>query len=86
MTLEQLKLENINMKNKLTETKNELEFYKSIFKSNRNSAIFNLRIKTINGNKIWIDKVLDNPNRDLLLSLDRDDEIDEWLRPIKCER
>tara|TARA_Y100001936_G_scaffold225920_1_gene244829 strand:- start:418 stop:684 length:267 start_codon:yes stop_codon:yes gene_type:complete len=66
--------------------KGELEFYKSIFKSHNNSAIFNLRIKKIKGKRIWVDKVLDRCNLELLKSLDTDDEVNEWLKPIKCER
>ena len=68
------------------DTQIELDFYKEIFKRRYNSAVFNLRIKKIDGQKIWIDKVLDRSNRELLLSLDRDDEVTEWLKPIKCER
>tara|TARA_Y100000287_G_C14098136_1_gene293796 strand:+ start:177 stop:470 length:294 start_codon:yes stop_codon:yes gene_type:complete len=74
------------LKLKNQENENELEFYKQIFKRRYNSAIFNLRIKTINGKKIWIDKVLDRSNRELLLSLDKDDEVIEWLTPCRCER
>ena len=72
--------------NELNELKDELEFYKSIFSTHNNSAVFNLRIKTKNGKRIWVDKVLDNPNITFLKSLDQDDEIREWLKPIKCER
>jgi len=81
----------INAKNdflklEVDDVRSELEFYKKIFSLHQNSAIFNLRIKKINGKKIWIDKVLDRPNIQLLNSLDRDDEIEEWLKPIRCER
>ena len=68
------------------ELKEELEFYKSIFKTHRNSAIFNLRIKTIDGKKIWIDKILERCNRKLILSLDQDNETKEWLEYVRCER
>ena len=64
----------------------ELEFYKSIFKTHSNSAIFNLRIKTINGKRVWVDKVNIYSNYELLNSLDKDDEVKEWLKPIPCER
>ena len=66
--------------------KEELEFYKSIFKTHGNSAVFNLRIKTKNHKKIWIDKVRDRCERNFILSLDQDDETREWLQPVKCER
>ena len=75
-----------NFENQIEELNKELEFYKSVFKTHSNSAVFNLRIKTINGKKIWIDKVLDRSNRELLLSLDKDDEVIEWLTPCRCER
>jgi len=62
----------------------ELEFYKSIFKRNTNSAIFNLSIKTINGKRIWYDRVMDR--MDLLYHLDEDEDIIEWKKPVRCER
>ena len=64
--------------------KEELEFYKSIFKTHGNSAVFNLRIKTLNNKKIWVDKV--RSDYYFILSLDQDDETEEWLKPVKCER
>ena len=66
------------------ELKLELEFYKSLFKTHKNSVVFNLSIKKKNNNKVWIDHVRDN--REKLLELDMDDDIKEWLKPIKCER
>ena len=66
--------------------KKDLEFYKSIFQSHSNSAIFNLRIKTINGERLWVDKVKIHTDYKLLNSLDKDDEVLEWLKPIPCER
>lgn len=62
----------------------ELEFYKSIFKRHTNSAIFNLSIKTINGQRIWYDRVMDRMN--LLDHLDEDEEVIEWKKPVRCER
>lgn len=78
------KIDVLKLENK--ELNVELEFYKQIFKLHQNSAVFNLRIKNQNGEKIWIDKVLDRSNIQLLNSLDQDDEVKEWLRPIRCER
>ena len=66
--------------------KEDLEFYKSIFQKQSNSAIFNLRIKTINGKRIWVDKVKIYTDYELLNSLDKDEEVIEWLKPIRCER
>lgn len=73
-----------DIKKKLNDTENELNFYKSLFKSHRNSVIFNLSIKKINNKPVWVDHIRDN--HEYLLSLDSDDEIKEWLKPVRCER
>ena len=65
------------------ELKEELDLYKSIFKSHPNSAVFNLYIKKKNGKRIWIDK---NVQYWELHELDDDPEVKEWLKPIRCER
>lgn len=67
----------------IEELKKELEFHKSVFKTHNNSCIFNLHIKAINGEKVWIDRVREAHKFHLL---DIDDEIKEWMKPIKCER
>tara|TARA_Y100000992_G_C21198363_1_gene459119 strand:- start:316 stop:681 length:366 start_codon:yes stop_codon:yes gene_type:complete len=64
--------------------KEELEFYKSLFVSRRNSCIFNLKIKKMNGKNVWVDRVRDQ--REDFLKLDIDEEVEEWLQPIRCER
>ena len=66
--------------------KKDLEFYKSIFQTHSNSAVFNLKIKSIDGERLWIDKVKIYSDHQLLNSLDKDDEVLEWLKPIPCER
>ena len=71
-------------KNKLKKCSEELKLYKSIFKTHRNSAVFNLKIKKKNGIPVWVDRIRDC--RDYILSLDTDDEILEWLKPVRCER
>lgn len=70
----------------LQNTKNELEFYKSIFKTHWNSAVFNLRIKMINDKKIWVDRIKITTDYELLYKLNKDDEVIEWLKPVRCER
>ncbi len=75
-----------NFENQIEELNKELEFYKSVFKTHSNSAVFNLRIKTLNGKKIWIDKVRQRCDRQLILSLEQDDETREWLEHVRCER
>ena len=66
--------------------KADLEFYKSIFTTHSNSALFNLRIKTINGERLWVDKIKIYTDYELLNKLDKDDEVIEWRKPIRCER
>ena len=76
----------INYIHKIYTLQKDLEFYKSIFQTHSNSALFNLRIKSINGKRIWVDKVKIHTEYELLNSLDKDDEVLEWLKPIPCER
>tara|TARA_B100000902_G_scaffold384713_1_gene425190 strand:- start:2199 stop:2489 length:291 start_codon:yes stop_codon:yes gene_type:complete len=71
-------------KDKLKKCSEELELYKSIFKTHRNSAVFNLKIKKKNNKPVWVDRIHDD--REYILSLDTDDEILEWLKPVRCER
>jgi len=68
---------------KINELQRELDFYKSVFKTHNNSCIFNLHIKTKNGKKVWIDRVRETHKFN---ELDVDDEVKEWLHPVKCER
>ena len=79
-----LSLQNVELEKENQKLKEKLEFYKSLFKTRRNSCIFNLKIKTIDGEKVWIDRVRDQ--REDFIILDKDDEVEEWLKPIKCER
>jgi hypothetical protein len=73
-----------NMVETIYNLQKEIGFYKSIFKRHTNSAIFNLSIKTINGQRIWYDRVMDR--MDLLDHLDEDEEVIEWKKTIRCER
>ena len=68
---------------KINQLENQLTFYKSIFKTHGNSAIYNLKIKKIKGKDIWIDRVREWEKFPLL---DKDEEVIEWLKPIRCER
>lgn len=72
-----------SLKERIVELEEDLEFYKSILKM-RNSCIYNLHIKTINGERVWVDRVLHQ--REDFLKLDKDPQVEEWLKPIKCER
>ena len=83
-TLEEVSAKLESVENELVTVKEDLEFYKSIFKTHENSAVFNLRIKSINGKRLWVDKV--NAEHSLKIQLDPDEETIEWLQPIKCER
>ena len=77
---------NIKKDLKIKELEDELNFYKSIFNTHYTSAIFNLRIKKINGERVWIDKLKIYCDHKLLYSLDEDDEVKEWKKPVKCSR
>ena len=79
-----IKEEDTKLKEENTNLKNELDFYKSLFKTKRNSCIFNLKIKKMNGENVWVDRVRDQ--REDFLKLDMDEEVEEWLKPIRCER
>lgn len=83
-TLEEVSAKLKSVENELVIVKEDLEFYKSIFKTHRNSAIFNLRIKSINGERLWVDKV--RADYSLKIQLDPDEETIEWLKPVRCER
>ena len=65
------------------ELEEELKFYKSIFVSHFESRLSNLRIKKKDGNKLWVDKVKDF---EIFKDLDKDKEVIEWLKPIRCSR
>ena len=73
-----------NQSEEIEKLKEELEFYKSLFVTKRNSCIFNLKIKKMNGKNVWVDRVRDQ--REDFLKLDRDEEVEEWLQPVRCER
>jgi len=66
--------------------KNELDLYKSIFITHSNSVIYNLKLKKINGKKIWVDKIKISSQWSLLNKLDKDKDVIEWLTPVRCER
>jgi len=83
-TLEEVSAKLESVENELATVKDDLEFYKSIFKTHGNSAIFNLRIKSINGKRLWVDKV--RADYSLKIQLDPDEETIEWLQPVRCER
>ena len=72
-----------SLKERIIELEKDLEFYKSIMKM-RNSCIYSLHIKTINGERVWVDRVLGQ--REHFLQLDMDPQVEEWLKPVKCER
>ena len=83
-TLEEVTAKLKSVENELATVKDDLEFYKSIFKTHGNSAVFNLRIKSINGERLWVDKV--RADYSLKIQLDPDEETIEWLQPVRCER
>ena len=64
--------------------KEKVKLYESLFKSHSNSVVFNLTIKKRNNKPVWVDRIRDN--REYLESLDSDNEVKEWLKPVKCDR
>ena len=82
--VEALNEENDKLQQELNLTKRDLDFYKSIFKTHRNSVVFNLYIKYKDKQRLWIDKI--RTDKYELTQLDEDEDIIEWLKPIKCER
>ena len=59
-------------------------FYRSLFKTHPNSAVFNLKVKTINGKNVWVDPVRDST--EYITTLDNDNEVKGWLQPVKASR
>ena len=82
--IDELNEENHKLREELKSTKDDLEFYKSIFKTHRNSVVYNLYIKYKDKRRLWIDKI--RIDKYELKQLDMDKDIIEWLKPIRCER
>ena len=89
-SLQNVKLENENIKLKkelnLLKLENEnldteIKFYKSLFKTHRNSAVYNLYIKFKRGKRVWVDPTRQSNYE--ISQLDEDDEVNEWLMPVK---
>ena len=76
--------ENDKLQGELYSTRSELEFYKSIFKTHRNSVVYNLYIKYKDKQRLWIDKI--RTDKYELQQLDEDKDIIDWLKPVRCER
>jgi len=82
--IDKLNEENNHLQKELDSTKGELEFYKSIFKTHRNSVVYNLYIKYKDKQRLWIDKIRTDYYE--LKQLDEDEDIKEWLKPVRYER
>ena len=82
--IDELNEENHKLREELNSTKDDLDFYKSIFKTHRNSVVYNLYIKYKDKRRLWIDKI--RIDKYELKQLDMDKDIIEWLKPIRCER
>ena len=72
----------IKLVNKNLELKEELNLYKLLFITHKHSAICNMYIKKKKGKRVWVDKVRDHFD---FHELDKDKDIIEWLKPIRCE-
>ncbi len=82
--IDKLNEENYLLQDELVSTKEELKFYKSIFKTHRNSVVYNLYIKYKDKQRLWIDKI--RTDKYELEQLEEDKDIIEWLKPVRCER
>ena len=82
--IDALNEENNRLQDELDEKNDELKFYKSIFKTHRNSVVYNLYIKYKDKQRLWIDKIRTDYYD--LKQLDEDEDIKEWLKPVRCER
>ena len=82
--IDELNEENNRLQDELDEKNDELKFYKSIFKTHRNSVVYNLYIKYKDKQRLWIDKIRTDYYD--LKQLDEDEDIKEWLKPVRCER
>ena len=80
----QLEVSNNELKDSNQKLLETIEFYQSIFKSHSGSVVYNLHIKTINGKHVWVDPICDNSY--MINSLDKDDEVLEWLAPVRPSR
>ena len=72
------------LRDKIRDIERDLKLYKSLFETHYNSCLFNMRIKYLKGEQVWVD-----PTRDTceyISNLDVDDDIKGWLKPTKCER
>jgi len=69
---------------KLRDIEKDLKFYKSLFETHYNSCLFNMKIKHLKGEQVWVDPTRDTD--EYIRNLDVDDEIEGWLKPTKCER
>jgi hypothetical protein len=84
MIIKGLEIEKYNLRDENLILKKEVMLYKSLFTTHRNSVVLNLHIKKINGEKFWVDPI--NDPIGYLQTLDLDDEVKQWLEPVKCER
>ena len=84
MKMKELETETQKLHDENLNLKKEIMFYRSLHTTHRNSVVLNLHIKQINGEKFWVDPI--NDPREYLLTLDEDDEVKQWLEPVKCER
>jgi len=72
------------LKNYCRTLHNDCKFYRSIWKTHSNSAVYNLKVKTVNKKPVWVDPIADS--YEYIKSLDIDEEVEEWLKPIKASR
>ena len=70
------------LKRRVTELEDELQFLKSLWTKHSMSVVYQMHIKTRNGQKVWIN-VRDATLAELV-TLDHDDEIQRWIDDCRC--
>ena len=70
------------LKQRVSDLEDELQFLKSLWTKHPMSIVYQMRIKTRDGEKVWVNI------RDVTLSeltvLDQDDEVREWIADCRC--
>ena len=77
--IDDLQEKNKDLQEKNKDLQKELELYKSLFNYPlSNSCIFNLKLVSKNGEKVWTDKT--KVTEEFLLQCDQTDEVKELLK------
>jgi hypothetical protein len=75
-TIQQLKQSNDQLQKKI-------DFFYTIYEHNT-SMVYQMNIKTKNGNPVWVDSL--RTGVEFLETLDKDEEVDQWIHERKYTR